>query len=745
MTERHTRRSTALWRKERGWGITLKTALFSWLVTIGTLLSFVAVMIPQQKRTFLQHLESKGRGVAASLQDGAASSVVNADYSQLVQQSLTILAGDKSVDYLVLTKNDGFSLISDRAGWRQVDRLPAEWHPAEGNARGTLAVVPLFQRRVFQYSQPFEYRGVRWGWIHVGLSLRDYEQSLAAAYQRTIWVAAICMALSLGVSVVYAKWLVQPILSLRAVVQRVAGGDLSARSTIVTRDELGSLGRSVNAMTEALLRRGQILRSVRVAAQQLLSAAEWERAIGDVLGQIGEAAEVGRLRVFENDLEAAGGPRTRCCFEWAGSGLGGLPSTVATWGRAEEVLGFSVGLGALQRGEMVLLRAPDLDPSQRALLERDRIRSLIAVPINVNRRWWGTLVISEAGVEREWDGTERDSFRAAADLLGAAVARQQAQDALVQANATLENRVEARTHELREQVAAKERALAELAQTQHRLMEVSRRSGMAEVATEVLHNVGNVLNSVNVSTTLLADGLRGSRVMNLAKVTALLEAGQRDWAAFFTTDPKGRLVPEYLRQLATQLVRERDQMLGEVAALAKNVEHIKGIVTLQQNAAKVAGVLETLQVAELLEDSLRVHAVDFERHGVRVTRDYQEVLPVTVERHKVLQIFINLIQNAKHALREGPHAEKRLDLAIRGNGDGVVRISVRDNGVGIPAENLTRVFSHGFTTRANGHGFGLHSGALAAREMGGRLRAESGGPGAGATFTLELPATKSPS
>ena len=68
-----------------------------------------------------------------------------------------------------------------------------------------------------------------------------------------------------------------------------------------------------------------------------------------------------------------------------------------------------------------------------------------------------------------------------------------------------------------------------------------------------------------------------------------------------------------------------------------------------------------------------------------------------------------------------------------------MKISYIDNGIGIPADNLTRIFGHGFTTRKEGHGFGLHSGALAAKELGGALTVESDGPGKGATFTLEFP------
>jgi signal transduction histidine kinase len=114
------------------------------------------------------------------------------------------------------------------------------------------------------------------------------------------------------------------------------------------------------------------------------------------------------------------------------------------------------------------------------------------------------------------------------------------------------------------------------------------------------------------------------------------------------------------------------------------------------------------------------------------------VPPITVDKHKVLQILVNLVRNAKYACDESGRSDKLLTLRIEG-APGGVRICVIDNGVGIPAENMSRLFTHGFTTRVDGHGFGLHSGALAAQELGGSLRVMSDGPGLGATFVLELP------
>jgi signal transduction histidine kinase len=174
-----------------------------------------------------------------------------------------------------------------------------------------------------------------------------------------------------------------------------------------------------------------------------------------------------------------------------------------------------------------------------------------------------------------------------------------------------------------------------------------------------------------------------------------------------------------------------------LSALSSNVEHVKEIVAMQQSYARRGGITETLDIRMLVEDSLRLNEGAFSRHGVITIRDYEDVPPVQVDKHKVLQILVNVIRNAKHACDEAK-AEKQVTIRIRA-ANGSVLISVIDTGVGIPKENLERIFSHGFTTRPDGHGFGLHSSAIAAKEMGGTLYAESGGPGQGATFTLALP------
>ena len=284
------------------------------------------------------------------------------------------------------------------------------------------------------------------------------------------------------------------------------------------------------------------------------------------------------------------------------------------------------------------------------------------------------------------------------------------------------------------------RAQAELQEAHQALMRASRQAGMAEVASSVLHNVGNVLNSVNVSANLLDERMRTSKASGLARVAAMLEEQGDQLGSFIASDDRGKRVPTYLAQLSSQLLADREAALKELASLVKSIEHIKDIVRMQQTYATHGGVVETVAVADLVNDSVRLNEEAFSRHGVTLACEFEEVPAITVDKHRVLQILVNLIRNAKYACEDSGRSDKRITIRVTPCALGVA-IAVVDNGVGIPTENMTRIFSHGFTTRPGGHGFGLHSAALAAQELKGSLGVASDGPGCGATFRLELPIT----
>ncbi len=287
-------------------------------------------------------------------------------------------------------------------------------------------------------------------------------------------------------------------------------------------------------------------------------------------------------------------------------------------------------------------------------------------------------------------------------------------------------------------VSDRKQSKNELESAHRQLVEASHRAGMAEVATGVLHNVGNVLNSVNVSATLVSGQVKNSKLSSLAKVAALLSEHADD-ATFLTEDERGKRLPGYLKDLSEHLRKEQAAMLNELDSLVRNIEHINEIVAMQQTYAKLSGLTVAVKASEIAEDALRMNSEALIRHEVQVVREYEQDPIIYVDKHKVLQTLVNLIRNAKHACDDSGRTDKQIALRIGLSGNDRIQIQVADNGVGIPQENMSRLFTRGFTTRADGHGFGLHSCLLAVRDLGGALTAHSDGPGLGAVFTLELP------
>jgi PAS domain S-box-containing protein len=283
------------------------------------------------------------------------------------------------------------------------------------------------------------------------------------------------------------------------------------------------------------------------------------------------------------------------------------------------------------------------------------------------------------------------------------------------------------------------RAEAELAIAHKRLVEASRLAGMAEVATDVLHNVGNTLNSINVACAVITARVEERDVSNLARVPEMIRENTGQLELFLTSDSKGKCIPEYLAVTAETLEEDKQFLLSELRQLRKNIEHVNQIVAMQQSYAKVAGLEESVEIPQLVDDAIQINAAALNRHEIRLETQVTPVPRLLLDKHKVLQILVNLVSNAKYALSGSERHDKRLTIRVFPTATEGVAIEVRDNGVGIRPEHLTRIFAHGFTTRRSGHGFGLHSGAIAAKELGGSLTVHSDGPGRGAVFTLTLP------
>jgi signal transduction histidine kinase len=286
----------------------------------------------------------------------------------------------------------------------------------------------------------------------------------------------------------------------------------------------------------------------------------------------------------------------------------------------------------------------------------------------------------------------------------------------------------------------RKKAEAEKEKLYQQLMNASRQAGMADVASSVLHNVGNVLNSINVSTDTLLKTLKKPMVGDVCRIAALFSEHQENLQSFLTADPKGKQIPSYLGLVAESLSGSHQTIQQELDSLVKKVDHIKQVIMSQQDIARAGSIREPVSVEDMMEQALTMAMPEPEKYHIQVVRDYRPIPAIMTDRHQVLQVLVNLITNAKNAMVE--HSEGTRCLTLRlgiPTESAFARLEVIDTGGGIKAENLPKLFAQGFTTRKAGHGLGLHSAAIVAKNLGGTLQAQSAGEGQGATFTLDLP------
>ncbi len=289
------------------------------------------------------------------------------------------------------------------------------------------------------------------------------------------------------------------------------------------------------------------------------------------------------------------------------------------------------------------------------------------------------------------------------------------------------------TDDRADQIQAEQR----LAQARAQLVEMSRRAGLAEVTTGALHNVGNVLNSVNVSTAAMVEYLDESRLGVLQRAIAMIGEHADHLGEFFTADPKGLELPSLLKMVTEQLVTEQERMRAELARLTQHVELMRATVEAQQVLAKVGESAEPVAIDELLDRVHSMFQIEMERRDIAYSATAEPIGEVVLDKQSTLQILANLVRNAIAAV-ESVDGERTLAVRVRAD-EQQVSFEVEDNGGGIAPDNIVKIFEHGFTTKPNGHGFGLHASATAAEGMRGSLVARSDGLGHGARFVLTIP------
>lgn len=293
-----------------------------------------------------------------------------------------------------------------------------------------------------------------------------------------------------------------------------------------------------------------------------------------------------------------------------------------------------------------------------------------------------------------------------------------------------------------------DRMVDHLGEAQSKLVELAHSAGKSQVAADVLHNVGNVLNSLTVSTTVAEEKIRNSEAPSVRQAAQLLISHRDVLGSFMMKDERGRAIPDFLDTLGTQLMTEQAAVLDELSSLSRAIQHIRAVIQSQQAHRSDNRLLESVSPAVLVNEAIQLTADGLNRHCIRIERRFGTCPEFMLDQHRVLQILVNLITNAKQAIKAAGKSAGVITIGLRqivhGKVPGV-EITVTDDGIGIAQEQTDHIFAAGYSTREAGQGLGLHSAANMARECDGQLSVASAGPGQGATFTLSLPAARTES
>ncbi len=323
--------------------------------------------------------------------------------------------------------------------------------------------------------------------------------------------------------------------------------------------------------------------------------------------------------------------------------------------------------------------------------------------------------------------------------LAATTSRIGAGDLSVRSEIRTGDEIEVLSMAIDQMVTALQNSRDEVKRKHETLLDIAHRAGMAEVAIDVLHNVGNGLNSIHVISSDISRRLKESRVYNVGRLADDLEANRHRLADYIGEHGRADKMIPFLSGLAHHLENENSAMTRDMEDMDRHVSYITNIVKCQQLYSKSGGVMEPVCIDELIRMAIQISGSTLLKYGIRLEFEDSEFPAMVLNRHKIIQILNNLITNAIDAVLTVEEDERTIDISAGRCSDGGLVVRVRDNGNGIPEENLVRIFHHGFTTKKGGHGFGLHSCALFAQEMKGRLNVYSSGMNQGALFELILP------
>ncbi len=289
-------------------------------------------------------------------------------------------------------------------------------------------------------------------------------------------------------------------------------------------------------------------------------------------------------------------------------------------------------------------------------------------------------------------------------------------------------------------ITNRKQAEENIASLNQQLVSSARKAGMADVATSMLHNVGNILNSANVGLSLICESYDHSIVNKILTVLEMMKDNQQNLNIYLFNDEKGKLILPYLISAYEDFNKEVSKNHAEIKNLVTHLNHIREIIDMQQNISGKSTLVETISLKETIDTALKMSTHKLGTDIIQIEKIYDAHDIIQTDKSKLLQILVNLLQNAKDAIFSNEHPNnKKISITVRKEDNNKIKLLISDSGIGIDPKDKIKIFSFGFTKKEGGHGYGLHASALFAKELGGSLELESEGIGKGATFTLSLP------
>lgn len=513
----------------------------------------------------------------------------------------------------------------------------------------------------------------------------------------TIIILLVALLLGAILAIRITGGIVPPIQRLMIAAKAVAQGDLNAEVMVTSQDEIGQLGNSFNDMVNDL--RGAALKELQFIEE-----------LNDINHELEERVQKRTEELERNET------KIRAILDNIGEGIIVLNEN----GTIESINPAAENIFAMQTGEAIGLNS--------ALLIADSDLDDATELDHYNDEIHGAFHSRDNQQPKEYQGLRSDGSTFPLEFV-------------VSAMHVGDKRM--RVCILRDVTTRKETE-ATLADAQSQLVDAAHKSGMADMATGVLHNIGNILNSVNLAVEEIHTVSSGSKIAGLLKANDLLLQHQEDMQAFLTQDARGQKLPQYFIKMGKVLNDEMTEINQESKELIKKVTMMKEVISTQQSYAKSGFHSEQLNLTELIEDALKIQEASLKKWGVKLTKNFADTPVCMGQKSKLLQVITNLVKNAKEAMNDNDQFNRPKEMSIETGmlNDNIVYLTIKDNGCGINEEQLTKIFNHGFTTKETGHGFGLHTCANAMTEMKGALKVDSEGVQKGATFTVTIPVGK---